>query len=211
MSHWQIKNLALISRNNPRYVMYCREQIDIKNSIPKERIVDPQQVVTAWAELSINRLLSKYYESDDQLIMTWEELGSASSYRRKYKELDGLFKSADGLMYVETKASTSNSSVKKGRSQINENLQMLSSIDSKFCALLILCDCHVLDQEFGVMSQEMRDQILTSTEYSIYQGISDIPKIIPATKSMWILDEISVLEMVKQFGPPVDEFNVPDF
>ena len=57
----------------------------------------------------------------------------------------------------------------------------------------------------------MRDQILTSTEYSIYQGISDIPKIIPATKSMWILDEISVLEMVKQFGPPVDEFNVPDF
>ena len=169
--------------------MYCREQIDIKNSIPKERIVDPQQVVTAWAELSINRLLSKYYESDDQLIMTWEELGSASSYRRKYKELDGLFKSADGLMYVETKASTSNSSVKKGRSQINENLKML----------------------FGVISQEMRDQILTSTEYSIYQGISDIPKIIPATKSMWILDEISVLEMVKQFGPPVDEFNVPDF
>jgi hypothetical protein len=61
------------------------------------------------------------------------------------------------------------------------------------------------------MSQEMSDQILTSTEYSNYQGISDIPKIIPATKSMWILDEISVLEMVKNFGPPVDEFNVPDF
>ncbi len=211
MSHWKIKNLALISRNNPRYVMHCREQIEIKNSIPKERIVDPQQVVTAWAELSINRILGKYYEPDDRSILTWEELGSGSSYRRRYKELDGLFKSAERLMYIETKASTSNSSVKKGRSQINDNLQLLSSINPKFCALLVLCDCRVLDQEFGVMSQEMRDQILTSTEYSIYQGISDIPKIIPATKSMWILDEISVLEMVKQFGPPLEELNVPDF
>jgi hypothetical protein len=43
------------------------------------------------------------------------------------------------------------------------------------------------------------------------QGIADIPKIIPETKSMWILDEISVLEMVEQFGPPVDELNISDF
>jgi hypothetical protein len=88
---------------------------------------------------------------------------------------------------------------------------MLYGINSKFSALLVLCDCHVLDQEFGVMSQEMRAQILTSTEYSIYQGITDIPKIIPETKSIWILDEISVLEMVKQFGPPVDEVDFSDF
>jgi hypothetical protein len=90
--------------------------IAIKNSIPKERVVDPQQVVTAWVELSINRLLGKYYQSDDRSILTWEELGSGGSYKRKYKELDGHFKSANGLLYVETKASTSNSSVKKGRS-----------------------------------------------------------------------------------------------
>ena len=211
MSHWQIKNTALISRKNPRYVLHCREQIAIKNSVPKERVVDPQQVVTAWAESSVNRLLGTYYESDERSILTWEELGSASSYRRKYKELDGLFKTPYGPLYVETKASTSNSSVKKGRSQINENLQLLSSINSKFSALLVLCDCHVLDQEFGVMSQEMKAQILTSNEYSIYQGIADIPKIIPETKSMWILDEISVLEMVEQFGPPVDELNSSDF
>ena len=211
MSHWQIKNIALISRSNPRYVMHCHEQISLKNSISKERVVDPQQVVTAWAESSINRLLCKYYESDDRSILTWEELGAAGSYRRKYRELDGLFKSANGILCVETKASTSNSSVKKGRSQINENLQILSGINSAFSALLVLCDCHVLDQEFGVMSPEMSAQLLTSNEYSIFQGLTDIPKIIPKTKSMWIIDEISVLEMVKVFGPPVDEFDSPDF
>lgn len=211
MSRWQIKNTTLISRSNPRYAMHCREQIAFKNSIPKERVVDPQQVVTAWAESSINRLLAKYYESDDRSILTWEELGAGGSYRRKYRELDGLFKSANGLLYVETKASTSNSSIKKGSSQINENLQMLSGIISAFSALLVLCDCQVLDQEFGVMSPEMNAQILTSNEYSIFQGITDIPKIIPKTKSMWIIDESSVLELVKLFGPPVDEFNSPDF
>lgn len=88
---------------------------------------------------------------------------------------------------------------------------MLSGINSAFSTLLVLCDCQVLDQEFGVMSPEMSAQILTSNEYSIFQGITDIPKIIPKTKSMWIIDESSVLELVKLFGPPVDEFNSPDF
>ncbi len=103
MSKWQIKNIALISRNNPRYVMHCREQIAIRNSIPKERVMDSQQLVTLWAESSINQLLGKYFEKDDRSILTWEELGSSASYRRKYKELDGLFRSSNGLIYVETK------------------------------------------------------------------------------------------------------------
>jgi len=205
MSNWQIKNTALISRLNSRYVMYCREQIAFKNSIPKERIADSRQVVTAWAEANVNRLLSKHYESDDRSILTWEEIGLVSSYRRRYKELDGVFKNSDGLLYVETKASSSNSSFKKGKSQINENLQILSNINSRFSALLVLCDCNVLDPDFGVMSEEMKVQLIASAEYSVYKGLSDIPKIVAGTKSIWLIETDSILELISIYGPPVDD------
>ena len=197
MSNWQIKNTALISRLNPRYVMYCREQIAFKNSIPKVRIADSRQVVTAWAEANVNRLLSKHYQSDDRSILT--------SYRRRYKELDGVFKNSDGLLYVETKASSSNSSFKKGKSQINENLQILSNINSRFSALLVLCDCNVLDPDFGVMSEEMKVQLIASAEYSVYKGLSDTPKIVAGTKSIWLIDTDSILELISIYGPPVDD------
>jgi hypothetical protein len=205
MSNWHLKNTALISRSNPRYVMHCREQAALKNAIPKERIADPRQVLTSWAEANINRLLARHFESDDRSILTWEELGAGSTYRPKYKELDGIFKNSDGHLYVETKATTSNSSIKKGKSQINENLQILSNINPRFSALLVLCDCHFLDSEFGVMSDEMRLNILSSDEYSIYEGLSEIPKIVPRTKSIWLIDTTAVIELIKLFGSPVDD------
>lgn len=205
MSKWQIKNIALISRNNPRYVMYCREQIAIKNAIPKERVADSQQLVTSWAESSINQLLGKYFEKDDRSILTWEELGSSASYRRKYKELDGLFRSSNSLIYVETKASTSNSSFKKGKSQINENLQILSNINTRFSALLVLLDCNVLDPSFGVMSEELRKQIHLTEEYSVFEGLAEIPQVAPGKKSIWIIDGEGVSELVNIFGPPIED------
>ena len=207
MSNWHHKNTALISRSNPRYVMHCKEQIAIKNSIPKERIADPRQVVTAWAESIVNRLLARHFEPDDRSILTWEELGTGSTYKRKYKELDGIFKNSDGHLYVETKATTSNSSIKKGKSQINENLQILSRINPRFSAFLVLCDCHVLDSEFGVMSDEMRLNILSSNEYSIYEGLANIPKIIPGTKSIWLINTNAVIDLINLFGSPVDDLN----
>ena len=210
MSNWQIKNIALIPRTNPRYVMHCREQIAIKNSMPKERVVDPQQVVTAWAESSINQLLGKYYESDDRSILTWEEIGVAGSYRRKYKQLDGHFKTANGPIYVETKASTSNSSFKKGKSQINENLQILSNINGKFSAFLVLLDCNVLDPSFGVMSEELRQQISSTEEYSVFEGLTEIPQAVPGKKSIWIIESEGVNELVNIFGPPQEDLNCID-
>jgi len=119
--------------------------------------------------------------------------------------LDGIFKNSDGHLYVEKKATISNSSIKKEKSQINENLKILSNINSRFSALLVLCDCHVLDSEFGVMSDEMRLYILPSDEYSIYEGLSEIPKIVPRTKSIWLIDTTAVIELIKLFGSPVDD------
>ncbi len=185
--------------------MHCREQIAIKNAIPKERVVDPQQLVTSWAESSINQLLGKYFEKDDRSILTWEELGSSASYRRKYKELDGLFRSSNSLIYVETKASTSNSSFKKGKSQINENLQILSNINTRFSALLVLLDCNVLDPSFGVMSEELRKQIQLTEEYSVFEGLAEIPQLAPGKKSIWIIDGEGVSELVNMFGPPIED------
>lgn len=185
--------------------MHCREQIVIRNSIPKERVMDSQQLVTLWAESSINQLLGKYFEKDDRSILTWEELGSSASYRRKYKELDGLFRSSNGLIYVETKASTSNSSFKKGKSQINENLQILSHLNTRFSALLVLLDCNVLDTSFGVMSEELRTQIHSTEEYSVFEGLAEIPKLAPGKKSIWIIDGEGVSELVNLFGPPIED------
>ena len=55
------------------------------------------------------------------------------------------------------------------------------------------------------MSEEMRVQLIASAEYAVYKGLSDIPKIVVGTKSIWLIDKDSILELISIYGPPVDD------
>ena len=57
------------------------------------------------------------------------------------------------------------------------------------------------------MSDEMRLNILSSNEYSIYEGLANIPKIIPGTKSIWLINTNAVIDLINLFGSPVDDLN----
>jgi hypothetical protein len=210
MTTWNVKNASLVSRSNPLYLSYCREKAALKNSNPRDRVPDPRYVVTNWAEKTVNRYLGRFFEYDDRSILSWSELDSRNTYRRKYKELDGIFFSQTGSLYVETKGSFSKSSLKRGVLQVNENLKLLSIINPRFAGLLVLCDCHLIDPELGVMAEELKNETIASKEYLIYQGLSQLPKILPSTKSIWLLGEGAVLELVDIFGSPLDDPNTSE-
>jgi len=60
------------------------------------------------------------------------------------------------------------------------------------------------------MADELKNETIASNEYLIYQGLSQLPKIFPGTKSIWLLAEDAVDELVNIFGSPLDDPNTPE-
>ena len=114
---------------NRHYQEHCRKMKFIKNCNRFIGEPDYKQVITAWVEAVIVKHLSRKFPYDSRSILTWEELSSTNQYVRKYREIDGLFAFSEGLIYVEVKASLSKSNLKRGKTQVNENLKLLTTID----------------------------------------------------------------------------------
>ena len=104
------RSVQLIEKNDVKYQDYCKQMKSIKNSNRFVGERDSKQQITHWLELVVIKHLSNSFTHDTRNILTWEELNFFNQYHRKYSEIDGLFCTKDGALYIEVKASLSKSS-----------------------------------------------------------------------------------------------------
>lgn len=199
------KSISLIGREDHQYLEHCRKMKFIQNCNRFIGELDYKQVITAWLEVVIIKHLSAKFPHDKRSILTWEELTNTNKYIRKYREIDGLFASSEGLIYVEVKASLSKSSYKRGKTQVGENSKLLASIDPNLKSILTLADCRCYDPTFGYAKEFIEDEKNSSELYKSIEGLKYPDSFDESTKWIWLLNEKDVLELSKIYGPPQEE------
>jgi hypothetical protein len=199
-----IKSVSLISRDDAGYREYCKRICDSKNINRATSTPDRKATISRWMEHSLNQVLSQKYIKVDTDIITWLELNRYGSYSRRYKEIDGFYKSEDFYLLLEVKASISKSNFTKGRSQVNTNLDLISMIHSNTIAILALADCRYYDFEFGYAMDKVLETMANGSTYVLNEGL-ELPKIsFESRKILWIIQETEVLALADTYGPPYD-------
>ena len=199
------KSINLISRNDRNYQEYCKNLKFIKNCNRFIGEPDYKQVITAWLEDVIVKHLSRKFTHDSRSILTWEELSRTNQYVRKYREIDGLFTSSEGLIYVEVKASLSKSSFKRGKTQVNENFNLLATIDQNLKAILTMADCRCYDPTFGYAKEYIDEEKTSSELYKDIEGLNFPESFAGSNKWLWLLSETDVADMANAYGPPQED------
>ena len=199
------KSINLIDRMDRHYQEHCRKMKFIQNCNRFIGETDSKQVITAWLEAAIVRHLSRKFPHDNRSILTWEELSSTNQYVRKYREIDGLFSSPEGLIYVEVKASLSKSTFKKGKTQINENFKLLATIDPNVKAILTMADCRCYDPTFGYAKDYIEEEKTSSELYKNIQGLKYPESFDGSSKWLWLLNETDIIKLANSYGPPQDD------
>jgi hypothetical protein len=203
--HAPYKSISLIGREDRQYLEHCKKMKFIQNSNRFIGEPDYKQVITAWLEAVVIKHLSEKFTHDKRSILTWEELTNTNQYIRKYREIDGLFTSSEGLIYVEVKASLSKSSFKRGKTQVSENSKLLVSIDPNLKAILTLADCRCYDPTFGYAKEFIDDEKSASELYKSIEGLKYPDSFNESSKWLWLLNEMDVLKLSEIYGPPQDD------
>jgi len=201
----QYKSITFVNKRDSQYQEYCRNMSYLRNSNRFQNESDSKQVITAWLENVVIKFLSKCYPLDERNILTWEELSSMNIYSRKFKEIDGLFNSGNGQIYVEVKASLSKSSYKRGRAQINENLKLMKMISPNITAVLIMADCRYFDPSFGYAKEFIDEKNSNTDVYTLCEGLEGSIDFSSSNKWIWLLNEQDVKNLTDEFGPPHHE------
>lgn len=196
------KSINLIERTNRLYQDHCRRMRFIQNCNRFVGEPDFKRVITAWLETVIVKHLSTIFSHDKRTILTWEELTSTNQYVRKFREIDGLFSSIEGLIYIEVKSSLSKSSFKKGKTQLSENSKLLLSIDPNIKAILTMADCRGYDPKFGYAREFIDEEMAASKIYKNIEGINFPKSLGGSHKWLWLLNELSVNELANIYGSP---------
>jgi hypothetical protein len=199
------KYIKLINRTDRQYQEYCRKMKLMKNCNRYLGEPDHKQVITAWLETVIVKHLSTKFTHDNRSILTWEELSNTNQYVRKYRELDGLFASTEGLIYVEVKASLSKSSYKRGMTQLIENSKLLSSIKPNLKAILTMADCRCYDPTFGYAKEFIEEEVTSSKICKKIEGIKYPESFDSTSKWLWLLSEMDINVLAKMYGPPQED------
>jgi hypothetical protein len=199
------KSINLIGRMDRYYQEHCRKMKFIQNCNRFIGETDSKQVITAWLEAAIVNHLSRKFSHDNRSILTWEELSNTNQYVRKYREIDGLFSSPEGLIYVEVKASLSKSTFKKGKTQINENLKLLATIDPNVKAILAMADCRCYDPTFGYAKDYIEEEKTSSELYKNIEGLKYPESFYCTSKWLWLLNEADVIKLANIYGPPQED------
>lgn len=206
----RIRNVRLTGSDNRSYRERCAYHATIHHAGKGEREADVGRHVTAWAERVACAILGRQFEQDGRNIIAWEELNAYGHYTRKYKETDGLFKLAEGMLSVEVKASMSRASVRKGRQQINDNLNLLRQIRGHFSGLLILFDCSQINPDLVAPGPGFLESLRESGEYGLLQGTDWRLDARGFDKWLWLLDAPQVEQLMAVYGPPAQSECVPD-
>lgn len=199
-----IKSISLISRDDSGYREYCKKIRDSKNINRAISTPDRKAIISSWIEHSLNKFLGQHYIKINTDIITWLELNHYGSYSRRYKEIDGFYKSEGFFLLLEVKASISKSNFTKGRSQVNTNLDLISMIHPNTMAILALADCRYYDSEFGYAMDKVLETMANGSTYLLQEGLAP-PKISAEShKLLWIINEADVLKIAETYGPPYE-------
>ena len=207
----QFRSVSLIDESDSKYQEHCKNMQLIRNCNRFIGEPDYKQVITAWLEAVIIQHLSSTFIFDKRNILTWEELSNYNQYSRRYREIDGLFSSNDGLIYIEVKASLSKSNFQKGKTQINDNLKLLASISKQPRAVLILADCRCFDPTFGYAKEFIEEKKATSDVYKNIEGMNFPTSLGDSSKWLWLLNQDEVQTLAALYGPPNEEELQPEY
>jgi len=199
------KSISLIDRMDRQYQEHCRKMKFIKNCNRYIGVPDYKQVITSWLETVIIKLLKAKFSHDKRSILTWEELTNRNQYVRKYREIDALFSSSAGLIYIEVKASLSKSSYKRGKTQVSENSNLLLSIDPNVKAILVMADCRCFDPSFGYAKEFIEEKMPSSKIYRNIEGLKYPDSFDSTSKWLWLINQIDVTELAKIYGSPQED------
>jgi hypothetical protein len=201
------RSVELIEKNDGRYQYYCKKMKFIKNSNRFVGERDAKQLITSWLERVIIKHLSSSFTHDTRNILTWEELNFFNHYNRKYSEIDGLFCTSDGTLYVEVKASLSKSSFSRGKSQINKNLNLISIPSKNSKAALVMADCRCFDPTFGFSKEYVETQKAKNGIYKYIEGLTFPNSFSSSLKWIWLLNQDDVQQLAEMYGSPYTEAN----
>ena len=207
----QYRSISFLEKNDKKYQEYSKKMQFLRNTNRFIGESDSKQTITAWLERVMTMHISRVFIHSTCNILTWEELNSFNQYTRKYSEIDGLFNSNDGSLYIEVKASQSKSSLSKGKSQINKNLKLMTLISKNTIGILVMADCRCFDSSFGFSIEKIEDENTNSTQYKKIEGL-DLPESFNSShKWLWLLSQEDVHQLATQYGSPQTETTDPDY
>ena len=204
MSKPRIRNVRLSTKDNRLYRERCAYHATIRRIESGEKEADARLHVTQWAERVACHIVQQHYEQDKRNIISWEELNVYGHYASKHRETDGIFKLDRGSMLLEVKASTSQASIKKGRQQLHQNLNLLNQTRDRFSGMLVLFDCSELSPDFSAPVSGAVEHLKNSGEYGVVHGLDWNFKPGEFSKWLWLIDAQGVEQMVSRYGPPAE-------
>ena len=199
------RSVSLIDKSNINYIRHCNKMAADRSINRHIAEPDSKRLITSWLELSLIKHFSQQYTFEKKNILTWEELNIYNIYIRKFSELDAVFSTINSNLYMEIKASLSKSNLRRGKDQIDKNLQLIRRINSNFSAQLIMADCRCFDKSFGYNKDEIVELMQESNQYALIEGLEG-QETIPPPKSLLILNEADVLNLAARFGPPIEDY-----
>ena len=205
------RSISLIEKTDAKYLGHCKEMAFSRNINRHLTVPDSKRIITGWLEQALIRFLSSFYALHQKNILTWEELTKFNTYARRYRELDAVFKLESVTIYFEIKASQSNSSYKRGITQINHNLSLLQRIDSDTRAVLVLADCRSFDMSFGYHKDKISESIGKSTVYVLKEGLKDPIELNSSAKTLWMLNADDICELASKYGAPLEEDSFSEY
>jgi len=111
---------------------------------------DPRLALTRLVEDQVRQALAQPLGATPWRVLRWEQPDPANRYRPCYRELDGVFKAADGrTVLLEVKASASKNSLKGGLAQLRAAVDTARHAHPGAVGLLCVADLGAWYDEFG--------------------------------------------------------------
>lgn len=199
-------NVRRVLPSYPLYLKHCAYYATQNRAGKSETESDPVRHVTDWAEHVIREQISQHpqYALDPKNIIAWQEKNHTGSFVQRFKEVDGIFNTPDGLLCIEVKASWSKNSFRKGRQQLRETVKMLQqNCRTKVQSLFIVLNCHHLNSELVNPDPMVIENWKSKQDFCLTEEHQFQPTAFQEdTPPVWLIDTEDVNHLVNIYGPP---------
>lgn len=154
-----IKGVMLLSLEDNGYRRHMAHQAFLAKVNAGTKTPDSNQEFTQLVEDKVRMEIAQLHVATTLRILRWQQYDLNDRSMIRYRELDGVFKTATGTnILLEVKASASKSSVKTGLMQLRKSVKIASCAVAQTVGILVVADLGEWFETFGqAASQPLSD------------------------------------------------------
>lgn len=175
----KIKGVMLLPLHAQSYCRHMANHTFLAKVNSGAKTPDPRLELTQLVEGRIRQELNLLLTPTHLRVLRWEEIDQRNRLVVRFRELDGVFETANGItVLLEVKASASKGSLKTGLEQLQSSLKTATHARPNTIGLLVVADLGEWYDMFGQAASQPLAEFFSGMEMDLL----DWPPCLPAGK-----------------------------